>query len=127
AGLEPDAVGPLLAERKPNWFIMPPVVLLRLRESPWWDRVSFRETKGFAMTSGVERLSNFVGGAPAWPMFGMTEGLLAFCNVSDPLTARYGTVGRPTSPLDEVRLLRPGTEDESGEDEVGELAVRGPC
>jgi 2,3-dihydroxybenzoate-AMP ligase len=127
AGLEPAAVGPLLQERKPNWFILPPVVLLRLQESGWLDRVSFANAKGFAATSGVERFSSFVGGAPTWAMFGMTEGLLAFCNASDPITARHGTVGRPVSPYDEVRILNPVSEQEVGEDEVGELAVRGPC
>ena len=127
AGLEPSAVGPLLQERKPNWYILPPVVLLRLEESGWMDRISFTQAKGFATTSGVERLSSFVGGAPAWPMFGMTEGLLAFCNASDPLTARHGTVGRPVSQYDEVKILNPVSEQEVGDDEVGELAVRGPC
>ncbi len=127
AGLEPSAVGPLLQERQPNWFILAPVVLLRLQESGWMDRISFANAKGLATTSGVERLSSFVGGAPAWAMFGMTEGLLAFCNASDPLAARHGTVGRPVSPYDEVKILNPVSEQEVGEDEVGELAVRGPC
>lgn len=127
AGLEPAAVGPLLQERKPNWFILPPVVLLRLQEAGWLDRVSFAHVKGFAATSGVERFSSFVGGAPTWAMFGMTEGLLAFCNASDPIAARHGTVGRPVSPYDEVRILNPVSEEGVGEGEVGELAVRGPC
>jgi 2,3-dihydroxybenzoate-AMP ligase len=127
AGLEPAAVGPLLETRSPNWFILPPVVLLRLKEAGWLERISFTHAKGFAVTSGVERFSSFVGGAPAWAMFGMTEGLLAFCNASDSIEARHETVGRPASPYDEVRILRPGSEEEVGDDEVGELAVRGPC
>lgn len=36
------------------------------------------------------------------------------------------TVGAPISPLDEVRVFRPGTEGEGAEGETGELAAGGP-
>ena len=43
-----------------------------------------------------------------------------------PAGLRAETVGVPISPLDEVRVLRPGTEVEVAEGETGELAARGP-
>jgi non-ribosomal peptide synthetase component E (peptide arylation enzyme) len=125
--LEAAAVGPLLEQRKPNWLIVPPVVLFRLKESGWLERIDFTKTKGFSVTSAVQRFRMFVGGAPTWPLFGMTEGLLAYCNASDPDEAQHTTVGRPLSPHDEVRILEPGSEKELPDDEVGELAIRGPC
>ncbi len=125
--LEAAAVGPLLAERKPNWMIVPPVVLFRLKETGWLAKLDFSDVKGFSVTSAVERFRTFVAGAEAWPLFGMTEGLLAYCNASDPLDARYSTVGRPLSPHDEIRILGPGAEQELPDGEIGELAIRGPC
>jgi 2,3-dihydroxybenzoate-AMP ligase len=126
--LEAAAVGPLLTQRKPNWMLMPPVVLLRLKEAGWFDRIDFAKARwGFSVTSAVQRFRMFVGGAPAWPLFGMTEGLLAYCNASDPDEAQHTTVGRPLSPHDEVKILEPGSERELPDDEIGELAIRGPC
>lgn len=127
SSLDASGVGPLLQQRKPNWLIVPPVVLFRLNEDGWFGRINFSEAKGFSVTSGVERFRTFVGGAAAWPLFGMTEGLLAYCNSSDPIEAQHTTVGRPLSAFDEVRILEPGTEREIADGEVGELAIRGPC
>lgn len=127
SSLDAEAVGPLLAQRKPTWMIVPPVVLFRLKETGWLDRLDFRGIKGFSVMSGVKQFRHFVGGAEAWPLFGMTEGLLVYCNASDPLEAKYNTVGRPLSEHDEIRILIPETEDEVPDGEIGELAVRGPC
>jgi non-ribosomal peptide synthetase component E (peptide arylation enzyme) len=117
----------LIEQRKPTWLIVPPVVLFRLKDAGVLDRIDFTTGKGFSVTSGVERFRAFVGGAPAWPLFGMTEGLLAYCNASDPVEAQHTTVGRPLSPHDEIRILAPGAETELPDGEVGELAIRGPC
>ena len=58
--------------------------------------------------------------------FGMSEGLFLFTPLDAPADLRAGTVGVPISPFDEVRVLRPGTEFEVAEGEIGELAARGP-
>ncbi len=63
---------------------------------------------------------------PAFAMFGMSEGLNMYPDDSDPEEVRYWTVGRPLSRCDEVRLVAPGTDDEVGFDEIGELTCRGP-
>ncbi|MFC4948771.1 (2,3-dihydroxybenzoyl)adenylate synthase [Pseudonocardia sp. GCM10023141] len=59
-------------------------------------------------------------------LFGMGEGLLLTTRPGAPREARATTVGTPISPLDEIRVLRPGTEDEVPDGEVGELVCRGP-
>jgi len=56
----------------------------------------------------------------------MSEGLFLFAPLDAPADLRAETAGVPISPLDEVRVLWPGTEVEVAEGETGELAARGP-
>ena len=56
----------------------------------------------------------------------MSEGLFLFAPLDAPADRRAETAGVPISPLDEVRVLRPGTEVEVAEGETGELAARRP-
>jgi 2,3-dihydroxybenzoate-AMP ligase len=57
--------------------------------------------------------------------FGMSEGLLMFVRLDDPLDVSQETVGRPVCPDDEVRLLDDDDREILG-GEVGELCCRGP-
>jgi 2,3-dihydroxybenzoate-AMP ligase len=59
-------------------------------------------------------------------LFGMGEGLFLVTRPGAPREARATTVGTPMSPLDEIRLLEPGGDDEVPEGETGELCCRGP-
>ena len=59
-------------------------------------------------------------------LFGMGEGLLTTTRPGAPRHARATTVGTPISPLDEMRVLEPGTDDELPDGQVGELCCRGP-
>lgn len=63
---------------------------------------------------------------PAYAMFGMSEGMNMYCREGDSDEAMDWTVGRPMSVFDEVRLLRPGTDDDVDDDEIGEMLCRGP-
>lgn len=65
-------------------------------------------------------------GVLAYALFGMTEGMNMYPGADDPEEVRDGTVGRPLSPWDEIRLVEPGTDREVGPDQVGELTCRGP-
>jgi len=65
-------------------------------------------------------------GVWAGQLFGMAEGFFALSRLDDPREARLTTVGTALSPLDEVRILEPGTEDEVPDGVTGELCVRGP-
>src|ERR1700693_4354814 len=55
----------------------------------------------------------------------MSEGLLMFVRLDDPLDVSQETVGRPVCPDDEVRLLDDDDREILG-GEVGELCCRGP-
>ena len=59
-------------------------------------------------------------------LFGMGEGLFLITRPGTPRRARATTVGAPMSPLDEIRVLEPGTETEVPDGETGELCCRGP-
>ncbi len=62
---------------------------------------------------------------PGYHIFGMAEGLCMLTRPQDPEPVRIGMIGRPISPLDEVKLLSPeGDEVPEGED--GEFCCRGP-
>lgn len=125
--LDPAIIGPLMAERRPNWLGIPGPILLRLKEAGWLADFDGARVKGISVPSAARRTSALLGGAPAWALFGMTEGLLSYCAAGDPPAAIEETVGRPLSPFDEVRILRPESEEEVAPGEIGELAVRGPC
>jgi non-ribosomal peptide synthetase component E (peptide arylation enzyme) len=59
-------------------------------------------------------------------MFGQSEGLCMITPLDAPAFVRHGTVGRPLSPHDEVRVLAPESEEPVAFGEQGELCCRGP-
>ncbi|MDX3894617.1 AMP-binding protein [Pusillimonas sp.] len=59
-------------------------------------------------------------------MFGITEGLILTGRPSSPPEVRHGSVGMRCSAYDEVKLLRPGGNQEVPVGEVGELCFKGP-
>lgn len=59
-------------------------------------------------------------------LFGMGEGWFATTPLDAPREARLRTVGTSLAPLDEYRVLEPGSEREVPDGEPGELACRGP-
>lgn len=65
-------------------------------------------------------------GVPGNHIFGMAEGLCMFTRAGDPPAVRAGMIGQPVSPLDEVRLVKPGTDEPAAEGEDGEFCCRGP-
>ncbi len=114
-----------LAARRPNWIALAKVHMLRLIENGVTQRLTFDNVRAFAVPDSARQLSAMVG-APCVPMYGMTEGLLGFAVPGDPDETIEFTVGRSTSPHDEIRIVRPGTEDDLPDGETGELLVRGP-
>jgi 2,3-dihydroxybenzoate-AMP ligase len=108
-----------------------PALLIRLLNDPavaQHDLSSLRmiQSGGQCLQPETRLLANrLIPSAFVQENFGMSEGLLMFVRTGDPEDVRLGTVGRPVSPDDEVRLL-----DDDGRDvavgEVGELCCRGP-
>ena len=125
-GLEPQAIGKLMQERKPNWICMPTVIYTRLKTAGVLEQLSFDHVKASTVPSGIQAIERLTG-APVVPLFGMTEGLICYGNTRDSREALETTVGRPVSEFDDLRLYRPGYEEEVAEGEVGELVIKGPC
>jgi non-ribosomal peptide synthetase component E (peptide arylation enzyme) len=74
---------------------------------------------------GAEPIERAIG-VPSTNMFGITEGLVLTGMPASTAEVRHGTVGMPCSAYDEVRLLKPGTDEEVQIGEAGELCFRGP-
>jgi non-ribosomal peptide synthetase component E (peptide arylation enzyme) len=115
-----------MTERKPNWICMPAVIYMRLKNAGVLDRLSFEHVKASTVPSGVPAIERLTG-APAVPLFGMTEGLICYGRPDDPREALETTVGRSVSEHDDLRLFRAESEEEVAEGEVGELVIKGPC
>ncbi|MFS8980476.1 AMP-binding protein [Cupriavidus necator] len=86
------------------------------------DLSSLRSIFTLMGAEAIERAT----GVPSTNMFGITEGLVLTGTSQSPIAVRHNSVGLPCSPYDEVRLLRPGTDEEAQIGEVGELCFRGP-
>ena len=86
------------------------------------DLSSLRMLFTLARADGLEERVNI----PSQQMYGITEGMLMACAPDAARDARHGTIGAPCGIGDEVRLFRPGTEDEVPLGTTGELCFRGP-
>lgn len=124
--LDPQVIGRVIADRKPSWGSVPLVILLRLKSAGVLLPDAYAHAKGLLVPNSARRVSELTG-APAWPLYGMTEGLLSCVCRDDPDEAVDRTVGRPLSEYDDVRIVRLESEDECDIGEIGELWVRGPC
>ncbi|MFN3347453.1 AMP-binding protein [Pseudorhodoplanes sp.] len=87
-----------------------------------FDLSSLRQFFTLSRADALEAHTGIVSGN----MFGITEGLLTACGPSDPADARHRGCGRPVAAGDEIRLLKPTTEEEVALGDVGELTFRGP-
>jgi 2,3-dihydroxybenzoate-AMP ligase len=124
-----DVMLPLMAEHGATWTMSPPGLASEYLSHPAFDDAVARLGTWVLTAARVPRpvfdeLSE--RGVHVTQAFGMSEGLFLFTPLDAPADLRAETVGVPISPLDEVRVLRPGTDDEVAEGETGELAARGP-
>jgi 2,3-dihydroxybenzoate-AMP ligase len=124
-----DVMLPLMAEHGATWTMSPPALAREYLAHPAFDDAVARLGTWVLTAARVPRpvfdeLTR--RGVHITQAFGMSEGLFLFTPLDAPADLRAGTVGVPISPLDEVRVLRPGTEAEVAEGEIGELAARGP-
>ncbi len=120
------AIGAVIRERRPTWSFILPVHLKALQEAGHLADNPLADAYGIAAMAGAMELRKLVG-APAYCIYGMSEGLLTFTRHGDPLEAIRATVGEPLSALDEIRIVEPGSERDVEPGAIGELLVRGPC
>lgn len=120
-----EAIAAVLRECEPTWLVLPRPVLAKLGPLIASQSISFARVRGM-ISSNSSALFEQLTGVPTFHNFGMTEGVIMSTHPDDPEEARRATVGRPISAFDTVRILRPGTEEELPDGEVGEPVFRGP-
>jgi len=131
ASPKPEDVCALIERHRVTHIKVVPALLIRLLHDPAVTRHDLSSLKiiqsgGQSMLPEVRTLSKkLIPSAFVQENFGMSEGLLMFVRLDDPLDVSQETVGRPVSPDDEVRLLDEDDREILG-GEVGELCCRGP-
>jgi 2,3-dihydroxybenzoate-AMP ligase len=125
AQVTPRVFASVMLRHRPTWIVAAKPILMRLKDSPITRVLPFRQLRGVISTDAAELVREVLG-VPGYHIFGMTEGTIMYTRADDPPEALASTVGYPISEHDEVRLLRPGTEDAVAPGQIGELAVRGP-
>ncbi|KEQ51803.1 Long-chain-fatty-acid--CoA ligase [Sphingobium chlorophenolicum] len=120
-----EMIAAAIKERRPTWCAIMLVHILRLKELGLIDENSFAGAYGLICPEKPSKLSALIN-APAYTLFGMTEGLLCHTRKEDSLAAIEISVGNSISPYDEIRLVEPGSERDVEPGQIGELIVRGP-
>lgn len=125
ANLREDGLARLFSECTPTWLYMPKPLLPRLAQVLAQDPAARAAMRGIVTSSGGAQVEQELG-VPTLHFYGMTEGLISYTRPGDPPAIRHQTIGWPIADGDEVRVLRPGTEDPVAPGEPGELVYRGP-
>lgn len=115
----------VLETYRPTWMFVPRPLLGRLKEAMEGMEFDASGVVGVVTASNAKTVREELG-LPGLHIFGMAEGLVMTTRGGDPEAMLDESVGRPVSPLDEVRLVKPGTTEEVGLGEIGELICRGP-
>ena len=125
SSIEPAEIFRILTQRKPTFFGLAGGALGRLSAINPKEVFDFSKVRGVFSTNAARQIEQQLD-VKGLHLFGMTEGMLIFPRLTDSRGARFATVGRPVSPMDEVRIVRPGSEEDLPVGEVGELLVKGP-
>lgn len=120
-----EAIAETIRKRHPTWCAIMLVHILRMKEQGLLDEDSFSGAYGLICPEKPSKLSALVN-APAYTLYGMTEGLLCHTRKEDSFDAIEISVGQSISPYDEIRLVEPNSERDVKPGEIGELIVRGP-
>ena len=122
---EPREILRVMTTRKPTWFALAGAALPRLIAAGAKEMLDLDRVRGVFSQSSARQIEEALG-VKGLHLFGMTEGMLIFPSEEDPQAARFATLGRPISPMDEVRIVFPETEEDVPFGETGELLIKGP-
>ncbi len=122
---DPEAMRNVHNDLKPSVMAAAKPIIMRMKDDIAQGRISVRNLKEIFSTDGAEVVTKQLGVA-GHQQFGMTEGTIMVTSEGDSEFVRFHTCGKPISEFDEIRLLKPGTEEVVQRGEIGELAVFGP-
>lgn len=100
-------------------------IVMRMKSEISEGQIDVSALKEIFSTDAAETVTKTMG-VQGHQIFGMTEGTCMFTRDGDSDAMRYNTCGQPVSEFDEIRILKPGTETEVADGEIGELATFGP-
>lgn len=120
-----DTLVSLIKTTKPTWLMLGGPIVARLDSAIRSGEIDLGNAKGILAANGASKLRQLLG-VPVYTVFGITEGVITFTHKDDPIEALDTTNGRPVSPCDQIRILRPGTEIPVKPGEMGEPAFKGP-
>ena len=125
ADMRPESWATLFAQNKPSFLFLIRPLLPRLEAALEIQPAALDSVRAF-WSADAARVIRHKYKKPAYGMFGMAEGMNMYCREDDPDEALDWTVGQPLSRFDEARLVKPGTEEDVDDEEIGELICRGP-
>ncbi|GAA6147763.1 AMP-binding protein [Pseudooceanicola nitratireducens] len=120
----PAALAELIALRRPTWMSVPLPMLVKMKAEGVLEPAHFAGVR-MCTAAHAYRLAELTG-ADVVPLYGMTEGMISFGLFSDTDDVRKSTVGRPTSPHDQYRIVDPDTGEHLPNGCVGEFEFTGP-
>ncbi|RUZ72791.1 AMP-dependent synthetase [Mesorhizobium sp. M7A.F.Ca.US.006.01.1.1] len=123
--LQADTLVSLIRATRPTWLMLGGPIVARLEAAIRAKDIDLANARGVIAANSAPKLRSLLG-VPVYHTFGITEGVIMFTRPGDPLEAQDTTHGRPVSRFDEVRILRPGTEIDVAQGEIGEPVFRGP-
>lgn len=123
--LQPETLVSLIETTRPTWMMLGGPIIARLETAIHAGRIDLSDARGVIVANSAAKLKQLLG-VPVHNVFGITEGVIMFTHRDDPEEALNTTNGRPVSPLDQVRILVPGTEQDVEPGQTGEPAFKGP-
>lgn len=121
----PETLIKLLELYPPTWAYISAAILTRIEGALRGGLISLSRARGIISANNSSKFRAILG-APVYHQYGMTEGALAGTRAGDPDEAIAQTVGRPFSPYNLFKILRPESEEEVPPGETGECVVKGP-
>ncbi len=125
ADMTPEGWGDVFRKARPSWVGMIRALFPRYDTMLEKGLASAESVRAYWTPDGA-RFARQKYGKLAIGMFGMTEGMCMYPPLDAPADVLDWAAGRPISPMDEVRLVRPGTAELAEDDEPGEMECRGP-
>jgi len=123
--LTADALISLIEMTTPTWLMLGGPIIARLETAIGSGRIALSKARGVVAANSAAKLRALLG-VPVYIIFGITEGVIMLTHPQDCKQALDTTHGRPISPWDQVRILKPGTEEPVALGEIGEPTFKGP-
>ncbi|GGB49954.1 2,3-dihydroxybenzoate-AMP ligase [Tistrella bauzanensis] len=120
----PEAMAALIRSRRPTLMAVPPPLMYRLMAQQLLSMDDLR--RAVQIAAGFARPLAEKTGASAVTLYGMTEGIICYSTIGDPLDILSDTVGRPIDPHTDIRIQDPETGEPLADGVIGEMVFRGP-